>query len=100
MHRKLRVQMTAMLGVGVLFGYLAASGRLNPLSDAGAASPQVQGPKVKPPAPAENFGPACCSERSTKGELLALADPKAHASGQEGGKKPNILVIFGDDIGI
>src|SRR5207237_7821341 len=46
---------------------------------------------------------ACCSEGASKGQLLALADPKvkaAVAKVKANGKKPNIVVIMGDDIGM
>src|SRR5207253_2488464 len=63
---------------------------------------------VSPPPPAKTARlaaeprvaaqPTCCSEDVTKGQLLARAEVKAAAAAQDG-KKPNILVIFGDDIG-
>src|SRR5262249_56780327 len=46
--------------------------------------------------------PSCC-EGVNKGRLLALADPKvkaAVAKAEGNGKKPNILFIMGDDIGM
>jgi arylsulfatase len=88
--------MAAVLAVGALLGYLAASGRLNPFSRADAAQP--------PSGRAEATGGACpaCCEEVNKGQLLAMADPKANATGAGGqadAKKPNILFIMGDDIG-
>jgi arylsulfatase len=55
-----------------------------------------------PPAPAAT--PTACCDGAARGALLAKADPLAAlplmAGQPAGGKKPNILVIFGDDIGI
>src|SRR5207302_5193990 len=51
---------------------------------------------------AQTDGPGCC-DGANKGQLLALADPKVKAAvsrAQELGKKPNIVVIMGDDIGM
>jgi arylsulfatase len=86
--------MAAMLAAGALLGYLAASGRLHSLQRAFAA-PQP------PQAPAAVGRPACCPEADGNLELLALANHNAAVAAnlQKDGKKPNILVIWGDDIG-
>ncbi|HWG44404.1 MAG TPA: arylsulfatase [Gemmataceae bacterium] len=101
MFRNTRLQMTAVLAVGVLFGYLAASGRLNPFGKADAA---VRSEEAKTTKPAEtgDSDPACCCDGVDKGELLALADRNAPvaARAKGNGKKPNIVVIMGDDVGI
>src|SRR5262245_3468124 len=78
MLRNRRVQMAAVLAVGALLGYLAASGRVNPLSWAGAIPPAAQPGGVKPAEPGSDK-PACCEEVN-KGQLLALADPKVKAA--------------------
>jgi arylsulfatase len=99
--KKSGVQMIAMLAVGGLLGFAAASGRLDVFGRAGDKQPQ---PSVagKGSSPAGTTA-ACCSEDLTKGQLVALADPKvkaAVATAQESnGKKPNILFVMGDDIG-
>src|SRR5581483_11556997 len=67
--------MLAVLAVGALGGWLAASGRL-PLQPRSVAAPPTQ---VAPPAAAAALP-------------LVTAQPA-------GGKKPNILFIMGDDIG-
>src|SRR5262249_25452932 len=41
----------------------------------------------------------CCNDGDVKGQLLALATPRGGVADPPAGKKPNILVIFGDDIG-
>ncbi len=101
MLRNTRVQMAAVLAVGALAGYLAASGTLNPFSWARAAPSSAEGAAVKPAEPGGGAQAACC-EDVNKGQLLALANPQgkpASAKTQVGGKKPNILFIMGDDIG-
>jgi arylsulfatase len=99
MLTKTRAQMIAVLAVGGLLGYAAASGRLSWSRSASA------GPPLQPAAGqqgASAHAPACCSEGSGRGQLVALADPRvqeAAARAQANGKKPNILFIMGDDVG-
>ena len=92
-----------ILAAGVLLGYLAASDQLNSFSNAHAAPQARNEVQIAEPAkPGANTGPACCSDEISKGTLLALADPKAGAAGgsvRVSGKKPNIVVIMGDDVG-
>ena len=93
MIRNTRVQMLAVLAAGVLLGYLAASGSFG--SRPAEASPTVPPITEKSSAaPADKAG--CCDVN--KGDLVALAQKV----GQPGasGKKPNIVVIMGDDIGM
>jgi len=90
-------------GRGYLLGYLAASDRLSlfPVVLAG------QGPRdgvlvAESPKLDGGSGPTVCSAGVSKGALLAMAASTARTAGgssQASGKKPNILVIFGDDIG-
>jgi arylsulfatase len=87
--------MLAVLATGAVLGYTAASGSLNNLFRASAAPRPEAAAK---PAPCEGSGPACC-DGANKAQLLALADAKAAGAATDG-KKPNMLVIFGDDIGI
>jgi arylsulfatase len=70
--------MAAVLVAGVLLGYLAASGRMNPTPRSDAADPPD----------------------GDKAQLLALADTKNLVQEKKDGKdRPNILFIMGDDIG-
>jgi arylsulfatase A-like enzyme len=100
MLRNSKVQMMITLAIGGLLGYLAASGQLNVLRQANAGPPPHPGAN-EPTSSATAAAATCCSEGSTKGQLVALANPKAGAAAntQADGKKPNILFIMGDDIG-
>jgi arylsulfatase len=93
-----------MLAVGALLGYAAASGKIiNPLAQsrvtAGTEEQAAQTPGD--PSNAETPRTACCCDGVDKGQLVALANRNAAvaARAEGNGKKPNILVIFGDDIG-
>jgi arylsulfatase len=90
--------MAAVLAVGALLGYLAASGRATLFQQADAAPPTLGAGEA-----GSGDKAACCSEGASKGELLVMADPRVKATvaaaQEKNGKKPNILVIMGDDIG-
>jgi arylsulfatase len=95
MFRNTRAQMTAMLAVGALLGYLAASGRLNPFQWARAAAPPA-------PAAAEAEGQAACCDGAGKAGLLAAAARRVTGRLQKDAKpgtRPNIVFIMGDDVG-
>ncbi len=79
MGRSVRSQTILVLAAGALLGYLAASGGLNvfPNGPGRAAAPDEAGPAAPTGAAAE----------------------ATIAAAQDSAKKPNILVIFGDDIG-
>ena len=102
MLRGVRLQTIAILSVGALLGYLAASERTNLSAKAlradGRGRDEPRGNR-----PARRRGRAAgCSDGVSKGALLALNAPKtggSAASVQASGKKPNIVVIMGDDIG-
>src|SRR5262245_52381681 len=93
MLRNTRVQMLQVLAAGAVAGWLTGFGRLRPPAPAQAA-------------PADRPQPAAAGcDGAERGVLLAQANPAGVtlplATGQaaSGGRKPNILVIFGDDIG-
>jgi hypothetical protein len=88
------VAMAALIAAGAVLGYVAALGNVNPFSHAAASAKVVSEPVATSAAKGEPR-PACCAEPDIKALVLARADGKAAASD----KKPNILVIFGDDIG-
>ena len=79
MGRSVRSQTILVLAAGALLGYLAASGDLNLFPNAQAA----------PRTPC-GAGPADATGSATEGTV---------AKAQDSTRKPNILVIFGDDIG-
>ncbi len=97
MFRNNRLQLLAVVAVSAAGGWLAATHRLPLLSRSDAAPPA---PTVTPTADG-----SCC-EGADRGLLLAKANPTTamlplmagHAA--DSGKKPNILVIMGDDIGM
>jgi len=87
-----------MMALGGLLGYAASSGPMSLPWQARAAS------QLGESRPAEQYGLSCCSEGTDRGFLLTRADgreARQQGGGQsaKNGKKPNILVIFGDDIG-
>jgi len=110
-------QSVAMIATGAFLGYLAAtlgslpqaSLRAGPTSIAPIAPPREADAKAT--APILEATAPCCAQGACRSELLALADSRDDASAvtvaQAGTaattsgstKKPNILVIFGDDIG-
>jgi arylsulfatase len=96
MIRTARLQLVVMLAIGGLGGWLVGSGRIHSLTYAQTSSAPPNSVALQQP----------CCDGTGRGVLLAKAD--LHAAGlplvagqpAAGGKKPNILVIFGDDIGI
>jgi hypothetical protein len=93
-----KAQMSIVLSVGLLAGYAASSGMLNPFQKADARPPEhpsaFDGPAGEP-APAR-----CCADDVSKvGALLAAHNGAVQEKAADSGKRPNILVIWGDDIG-
>src|SRR5262245_22339058 len=102
MLKSTRMQMIAMLAVGGLLGYAVASGKLDVFRQAHAGPPPQQPLVEKTTSSVTPAIATCCSEGLTKGQLVAMADPKVTAAAtkvQNAGKKPNILFIMGDDVG-
>jgi arylsulfatase len=89
MFRKVHVIAVVAAGLGAALGYAAAAGHLYPFHEANAAC-----------SPGGSTPGSCC-DRGNKGELLALAthNQNVAARAADSGKKPNILVLWGDDIG-
>ncbi len=103
MLRGERLKTIAILAVGALLGYLAASEKM-PLSQKALATPRSTDltDGAGSAQPVSVAGPAGCSDGASKGTLLALASPKpgeAVASTQAPARKPNIIMIMGDDVG-
>ncbi len=118
MFTRNRMQIVLTLAVGVTLGYAAASGRFAPGTEASAApsrsadSINASGATAGLPSsasePTNCESSACCLTTTRQELLLAQASgdaqqpkstraPGAPAAGS--GKKPNVLVIMGDDIG-
>ena len=91
-------QTLLLVGVGAGLGYLAAVGQFDaPRSALACSEPR----STSPHASATTEGKSCSSERATRSDLLAATTavlPGSTAAAQ-GGKKPNIVIIWGDDIG-
>jgi arylsulfatase len=96
MFKSVKVQMVAMLAIGGLIGYVAATRQPALLNKSVAAEGQQTAPRSSPAV--------CLTEPKAKGELLAMADgatikPAALQASSASGKKPNIVFIMADDIG-
>ncbi len=90
----------ACVGLGAALGLIGAT--IDFTSSSRADGSLQATAATSRPAPAEQV-PACCSQSTAKDQLLAVAEPRAPRAGigqAAAGKKPNILVIWGDDIGI
>src|SRR3954451_5855782 len=93
------LQTVFVIGLGAGLGYIAAIGGLDTARWALAAG--ELGTRSRGPS-ASTEGNACCSEGAARSGLLSLASsavlPGSTAAVQ-GGKKPNIVIIWGDDVG-
>ncbi|MDR3638541.1 MAG: arylsulfatase [Isosphaeraceae bacterium] len=98
MYRRTRLQAVVLVAIGSLLGYAVAN--MDRSRSAGAAA--APAPALVTSAEA-TAGPAAasCLNSLDRGQLLALAarNEAVAAEAAQAGKKPNILVIFGDDIG-
>ncbi len=119
MLKNAKAQMIAVLAVGGVLGYVAASSRFDVLRTASAelsphtpsAKADVNARRTASTAPAvahttsakaEKHCGTCCSSSSAQSRLIAMANANAEAklaTMQADGKKPNILFIMGDDVG-
>jgi arylsulfatase len=99
MLKKTRVLAAACIGLGMLLGYAAASGHLNPAPWVRAGQLGRAATANQPSA--SEVQPSGCCDGLSKGEMVALAEHnrKVTAEAEKSGKKPNICVIWGDDIG-
>ena len=99
MLKNTKVLAVALIGLGMLLGYAAASGKLNPAQWARAGQPASTA-TADQPAGAPERQVNCC-DGMNKGQLVAFANhnERVAAQAQKDGKKPNICIIWGDDIG-
>ena len=100
-----QLQTVAVLAAGAVLGFIAASGEPRTAARAETARP-VSGIVAAPTANTPLTKAPCCDAKLDR--TLALADQVAEANAvalaqvekaTKAGKKPNILVIWGDDIG-
>lgn len=96
---KNKVMPLAFIGLGVLIGYAAASGKLSSIQWVRASQPAPTS-RTDESKSAGETQPGCC-DGASKDELLALANHNARvaADSEKSGKKPNICIIWGDDVG-
>src|SRR5262245_46685246 len=99
MLRNTKLLAVGLVGLGMLLGYAAASGHLNPALWARAGEPAPIF-KADQSAAAPKRQAGCC-DGVNQAQLVALAAPHELVATEslQSGKKPNILVIWGDDIG-
>ena len=100
MLKKTKILAVAFIGLGMLFGYAVAAGHL-------ALAQLTRSGQVKPlakadPSPAAPQGQPRNRDGLNERELVALANHNQRVTerAEESGKPPNILVIWGDDIGV
>jgi arylsulfatase A-like enzyme len=98
------IQSMACVALGGLLGIIAATREVTPSTRADMAQRPVRvveaATNVLEPGAAQA---ACCTEGLAKNVLLARADAKltvGQAAPVAAGKKPNIVVIMGDDVGV
>jgi arylsulfatase A-like enzyme len=92
-----KVQLLLVLVVGGVLGYAAANGKLNPFQRTEAA-PSTEAIAKTGDSP---FGDCC--EGTDRAKALALVNAhnaRVNAMAAQTGKKPNIMFIMGDDIGM
>jgi arylsulfatase A-like enzyme len=90
---------TALFGAAL--GYVAASTQSTIPSSAAVAS-ESSPAKADEATPAASASEACCANNLSKADQLALAKHNRFVSttAAQAGKKPNIIVLWGDDIGV
>jgi arylsulfatase len=92
MSKRSYVAAAAIMAAGAVLGWSAASGYLTPTSRAFAESPP-------PPTLNVNEKQSPCCDGASSATLLAAHNNAVAERAEQAGKKPNILVIWGDDIG-
>lgn len=97
--KRTMLQTLFVLSLGAGLGYLAASGRFD--TSRTALAGEELGPRVPEP-PARPERKSCCATEATRSGLISLTTtailPGSTVAAQDG-KKPNIVIIWGDDIG-
>jgi arylsulfatase len=99
MMRNGRLKTVAVLAVGAVLGYLAAADKLNPFSEAGIKPQPRERASTKPTGPGPCIAGCCDAPDPSQLHALAAHNLKVAKKEQDSGKKPNICIIWGDDIG-
>jgi len=115
-----RLQTIAVLAIGGLVGFAAASSRFGVFGSVDAGPSPVRGVEKAAAAPPSTVASraeraplctavtvaslkaaagTCCAQGSAKGRLLAMANTAAAQDQAIPGRKPNIIFIMGDDVG-
>lgn len=94
MNFRKRLASLALLATGALLGWAAAAGHLSFSSAAFAQEPLPEFVAAEPVAAAP-----CCETGTSQKTILATHNKKVAAKSMQDGKKPNICIIWGDDIG-
>ncbi|MFO1092297.1 MAG: arylsulfatase [Planctomycetaceae bacterium] len=89
------------VALGAVLGYVAASARVEPAPNMARAD-EVDVLPGLPEVPPQVERESCCAGGLSRCDQLALVDHNLAVSAALGqtGKKPNIVVIWGDDIGV
>ncbi len=94
------IRSLACVGLGAVLGFVAATRDVAPSSRAGTATPPARHAATEDGATDRGAGtPSCCSEGVARNVLLAQAGAETTKAKSPSAKKPNIVVIMGDDIG-
>ncbi len=99
MLKNTNVLAVALIGLGMLLGYTAASGNLQLARSVRADQPSSNSIGEGSPSPVEQN--VARSDGLEESQLLVLAahNEQVAAQSEKSGKKPNICIIWGDDIG-
>src|SRR4051812_11794444 len=94
------VQALACVGLGTFLGFFAATRDVGPATRADSPTPPARQAGATDPGAVP---PPCCFEGTARNVLLAQASAVttvATAAPTSSAKKPNIVVIMGDDVGM
>src|SRR5262249_34844858 len=87
-----------LMALGGLLGYAAASGRAKMAqAQVGESAPTARA--LRPTAVSEKQGSCCQNVALAQMLTLATNNERVDAAAQASGKKPNIVIIWGDDVG-
>jgi arylsulfatase len=97
------IQSLACVGLGAMLGFIAATRDFSPASRADGTMPATRRDGTANGAAGRGVDqPPSCSEGASRNALLARAGAErtgAEPSSTSSGKKPNIVIIWGDDVG-